>query len=266
MNQTRKRYSNLGGKVEFIKDENLAPWNYGGYQLLNEAGSLQAEFSNSLMLINERGGFVVPEIPTGISLAKALKESGPLVTSISSSVTSNSIETTVKLDLYTAAYGKLQKQKEGAIAQITRERQKIKDQNNNAIRRGVGKSQTAIDPVGNVFANGGQRILDIVKGQEMFLEKEQEAPQERLLIASDTQTRIGTERRIAQGIEQYNTLAQQAQAFGWDVPVVPMERVFEVVDDVMSGGPLASKDKITEYTTDSIRNRYYTNPNEGEFE
>jgi len=266
MNQTRKRYSNLGGKVEFIKDENLAPWNYGGYQLLNEAGSLQAEFSNSLMLINERGGFVVPEIPTGISLAKALKESGPLVTSISSSVTSNSIETTVKLDLYTAAYGKLQKQKEGAIAQITRERQKIKDQNNNAIRRGVGKSQTAIDPVGSVFANGGQKILDIVKGQEMFLEKEQEAPQERLLIASDTQTRIGTERRIAQGIEQYNTLAQQAQAFGWDVPVVPMERVFEVVNDVMAGGPLASKDKITEYTTDSIRNRYYTNPNEGEFE
>ena len=42
--------------MEFIKDENLAPWNYDGYQLMNDAGSLQAQFSNGLLLFSERVG------------------------------------------------------------------------------------------------------------------------------------------------------------------------------------------------------------------
>ena len=118
---SRVRFSNIGGRIEFLKDENLAPWNFGGYGLMNEAGRLQAEFSaNSLLLISERGGFVYPSAPSGIALAKALKEGGPLVTSIDVQI-GESIKTTVKLDLYTASYGKLQKQKEGNIATIARE-------------------------------------------------------------------------------------------------------------------------------------------------
>ena len=53
---------NIGGKIEFVKDENLAPWNFAGYQLMNEAGFLQAQFSNSLLLFSERGGFVFPHL------------------------------------------------------------------------------------------------------------------------------------------------------------------------------------------------------------
>lgn len=130
------RYANIGGKVEFIKDETLAPWNYAGYQLMNEAGSLKAQFSNSLMLFVERGGFVMTEAPTGIALARELKDLGPLVTSINVEVT-NSIKTTVKMDLYTSRFGKLQKQKEIAIGQAVRERQRIIDQRNNQIRTGL---------------------------------------------------------------------------------------------------------------------------------
>lgn len=135
----RVRYSDVGGKVEFIKDENLAPWNYAGYQLMNEAGALQAQFSNSLLLFSERGGFVIPDAPAGISLARSLLIGGPLVTSISIDI-GDSIKTTVKMDLYTARFGKLQKQKEEAIANIVRERQRIRDQNNAMIRNGIGKS------------------------------------------------------------------------------------------------------------------------------
>ena len=65
-------YSDIGGQVEFVKDESLSPWEYAGYQLMNEAGQLQAQFSNSLLLFSERGGFVVPDAPTGIALSKAL--------------------------------------------------------------------------------------------------------------------------------------------------------------------------------------------------
>lgn len=135
-NDTRIRYSDIGGKVEFVKDEELAPWKYGGYQLMNEAGSLQAQFSNSLLLFSERGGFVIPDAPMGISLAKTLKDNGPLVTSMSIDI-NDRISTTVRMDLYTSRFGKLQKQKEDAIAKIVRERQKIIDQNNLLSRQGL---------------------------------------------------------------------------------------------------------------------------------
>ena len=134
------RYSNIGGKIEFVKDENLAPWNFAGYQLMNEAGSLKAQFSNSLLLFSEKGSFAMPEAPTGLSIAAALKNGGPLVTSINVSVGDASIRTTVNMDLYSSRFGKLQKQKEELISKIGRERQKIIDQNNSMVRQGIGKS------------------------------------------------------------------------------------------------------------------------------
>jgi hypothetical protein len=133
----------LGGKVEFIKDEHLAPWNYDGYQLMNDAGSLKAQFSNGLMLFSERGGFVFPGTPEGNTLCQPLSEGGPLVTNITVDVGPGGVKTTYKMDLYTPRFGKLHVQKEKAIAQITRERQKLTDQRNTMIRKGIGKSATS---------------------------------------------------------------------------------------------------------------------------
>jgi hypothetical protein len=159
---SRIKYSDIGGKVEFIKNENLAPWNYAGYQLMNEAGSLEAQFSNSLLLFSERGGFVFPDAPTGIALAKALQAEGPLITSIGINVSQGGVKTTVKLDLYTAQWGKLAKQKEMAISQMARERQKLRDEQNSAIRRGLGKRATSADLVNTVMNGGGKQIMDLV--------------------------------------------------------------------------------------------------------
>lgn len=157
----RVKYSNIGGRVEFVKDENLAPWNYAGYQLMDEAGSLQANFSNSLLLFSERGGFVMPDAPTGIALATALQNGGPLITSIGISVGGdNGVKTTVKMDLYTSSFGKLQKQKEMSISQVARERQRTLDEKNNAIRRGLGKRQTSSDLVNTVMQAGGKIITE----------------------------------------------------------------------------------------------------------
>lgn len=138
-------YSNIGGKIEFIKDENLAPWNFNGYDLMNQAGILQAEFSNSLLLSSERGGFVIPDVPSGVALGTFLQNAGPLITNISVDISQGGIKTTYKMDLYTASFGKLQKQKQDMISNISRERQKIKDERNSLIRKGLGKSQKSIN-------------------------------------------------------------------------------------------------------------------------
>ena len=135
------RYKNLGGAVEFIKDENLAPWNYSGYTKLNEAGKMKSIFANSLLLISERGGFVVPAPPSGLTIGETLKAAGPLVTNISVSIGTGGIKTTTQLDLYTVSFGKLHKQKEVEISKASRERKKLSDERNALIRKGMGKSQ-----------------------------------------------------------------------------------------------------------------------------
>ncbi|NDG28554.1 hypothetical protein EB118_00425 [bacterium] len=138
-------YQNIGGKIEFIKDENLSPWNYQGYDLMNQAGITQAQFANSLLLQSERGGFVVPAAPSGVSIGRALANLGPLITNISVDISDNGIRTTFKMDLYTSSFGKLQKQKQDAIANISRERQKLKDERNTLIRKGLSKNQTNVN-------------------------------------------------------------------------------------------------------------------------
>ena len=62
---------------------------------------------------------------------------------MSINVSEAGVKTTVKMDLYTSRFGRLQKQKEDAIAQIVRERQKIIDTNNEMIRKGYIKSASS---------------------------------------------------------------------------------------------------------------------------
>jgi hypothetical protein len=152
-------YINVGGRVEFIKDENLAPWNYAGYELMNDAGVLQAQFSNSLLLFSERGGFTFPGIPDR-SLCQTLEDGGPLVTNISVDVSEAGLRTTYKLDLYTASFGKLQKQKQDMISKISRERQRLRDERNALIRKGIGKAQSSVNTIGaiNLFGNNGTPV------------------------------------------------------------------------------------------------------------
>lgn len=137
-------YSNIGGNIEYIKDENLAPWNFSGYDLMNKSALVQATFSNSLLLASERGSFSIPSAPSGISLGQHLQSSGPLVTDISVSVGVGGVTTDYKLSLYTASFGKLKKQKIDNISKIARNQQKIQDERNALIRKGFGKNQSDI--------------------------------------------------------------------------------------------------------------------------
>jgi hypothetical protein len=140
-----KQSDQVGGKLEFVKDENLAPWNYNGFDTMNAAGQMQSAFGTSAMLVSERGGFVVPAAPSGITLARSLAAAGPLVTNISVDVSQAGIKTTYKMDLYTASFGKMQKQKLDNLSNISRNRQKQRDEKNALIRKGIGKNQTNVN-------------------------------------------------------------------------------------------------------------------------
>lgn len=135
--------TNIGGNVEYEKDESLTPWNYTGYDLMNKAGLLKAQYSNSLLLQSDRGSFTIPSAPSGIALATYLTDGGPLVTQINVSIDAGaSIETSYVMDMYTSSFGKLQKQKSDALAQVSRNRQKQIDDRNLNMRLGIAKRQS----------------------------------------------------------------------------------------------------------------------------
>jgi hypothetical protein len=148
----------LGGKVEFIKDENLAPWNFNGNILMDEYGKSLARFLATPMIYAERGGFTVADAPSGLSLGSIIKWQGitanmttpttlygPLITNISTTISSDSIRTTYQCNSYTASFGKLEKKKQELISKIARNQQKLKDEKNALIRKNIGKSQNSIN-------------------------------------------------------------------------------------------------------------------------
>ena len=134
----------IGGNIEFVKDESLAPWNYAGYKFMNNTGKIKAAFGSSAQFTSERGSFTLATGPTdGIVLGKALLDEGPLVTTINMEISSAGISTVYKMDLFTKSFGKLDKQKADHIAKMSRNQQKLIDERNALERKNMGKFSTS---------------------------------------------------------------------------------------------------------------------------
>jgi hypothetical protein len=178
------RYKNIGGKVDFKKDDKITPWNFGGYDLMNQAGVLEAQFSNSLLLFSERGGIVFAGAPKGSTLCQALVNGGPLVTSISVSVGQGGVSTTYKMDLYTSRFGKLDQQKRGELDKASRERQKVMDTRNKRVRMGLDKSASQLD-FGMSYQQYGN-IVDLSSSTGAFIGALEESakPSTNMIVAS----------------------------------------------------------------------------------
>ena len=127
-------YMDIGGKVEYIKDENLSPWQFDGYDNMNKAGEIQVAFANNLMLFSERGNFTSPGIAKGVFIGRPLFQNSPIVDSISLDVSSDSIRTTVSMEIFSKKYGKTEKQRQEQLARLTRE-EKLRRQNRNRLIR-----------------------------------------------------------------------------------------------------------------------------------
>jgi hypothetical protein len=134
----------IGGNIEFVKDESLAPWNYAGYERLGEAGSTLASLGSSFQITSERGSVTFAGGPQGgFQLGQALQgEGGPLITSINVDVSTAGVTTVYKMDLFTASFGKLHKYKQEKIGRISRIAQKIEDERNALERKDLGKNST----------------------------------------------------------------------------------------------------------------------------
>jgi len=160
-------YVGIGGKIEYSKDEELAPWNYGGFDILNAVGHTKASMSNSELLMSERGGIVFAGIPKN-DLGKSLDSVGPLVTSISVNISPGGVETTYKMDLYTPKFGRLQGQREAALQKFGRNRQQQIDEQNRAMRGALKKGMTGSVNISNELSKYND-LIEASKSSSEFL-------------------------------------------------------------------------------------------------
>lgn len=164
----------VGGNIEFVKDESLAPWNYAGYKFMNSTGKVKAAFGSSAQFTSERGSFTLATGPTGgLVLGKALADQGPLITTINMEISSAGVSTVYKMDLFTKSFGKLDKQKADHIAKMSRNQQKLIDERNALERKNMGKFATS-DTIAEINKRMRERSRE--EGTAAFDSKKKKAP------------------------------------------------------------------------------------------
>lgn len=155
-------YMNIGGKVEYVKDENLSPWKFDGTGNMNKAGEIQVSFSNNLLLFTEKGSFTVPDIVPDIYIGRPLSQNTPLIDSISLSVDGNGIKTSVSMEMFSAKYGKTEKQRQEQLSRLTRE-EKLRRQNQNRLIRADAERPNQAQDLKILIDNVGQADLPLAQ-------------------------------------------------------------------------------------------------------
>jgi hypothetical protein len=113
------------GPLSFEEDLNLVPWNFGGYDGLDEAGQAKVQSAISQYMMHEGGSIKIPGIPV-ISLGGALVASGPYITDINVDVGNDGVTTTYTMGTWTPHPYKTRKEYGEYIARINRQLQEAR--------------------------------------------------------------------------------------------------------------------------------------------
>jgi len=98
------RMNPQGGQIHVEQDENLVPWNFGGYVPLASAAEARVEDGVTNMVIGEMGSIELAGAPL-ISLGDRLIADGPNVTNITVQYGGEGVTTTYTLRTFTPQFG-----------------------------------------------------------------------------------------------------------------------------------------------------------------
>lgn len=112
-------------KTEYEKDDSLAPWNYGGYTLMNTAAEAKLSQLAATNLEAENGSVEVPGFPA-IKLGRQLISGGPYITNISVAIEQNRVTTTYNMNTWSYHPYKLAKEQVELLKRTTLRDQKLR--------------------------------------------------------------------------------------------------------------------------------------------
>jgi hypothetical protein len=97
------------GKVKVESDPSLVPWNYDGFDAMNEAGNARVATTITNMQVSEAGSLEMVGAPTH-SLGDTLQSGGPNVSNIEVSIGKQGVSTTYRFATFTPRFGVFSKQ------------------------------------------------------------------------------------------------------------------------------------------------------------
>ena len=142
------------GKVEYVQDDSLTPWDMDGYENMNRLGNLLASRTVDSDLDNERAAFTIVGWPSGLTVASLLNN-GPAITNLSLDFGVDGVTTTVTMDSYTPSFGKMQKQKADQLRKVSRLGKEMKAQRNELIRNQIINNKSGFS-----FAKAQKQLKD----------------------------------------------------------------------------------------------------------
>jgi hypothetical protein len=147
------------GKVRYEQDPSLVPWNYGGYELLDQVGRARVAEVLSNMQLSEQGTCELAGIPTA-SLGDVLDAGGPNITNIQINFSPQGATTTYSFRTFTPRFGTfskaaIEKAKKAALTAV-----ELRKALRASIRQAEAKAQTVTSAVraAAVFANAPRQV------------------------------------------------------------------------------------------------------------
>lgn len=125
--------NNSSGRVEFEKDEQLAPWVYGSYELMNQAGNAKATAYTSSQLWDESGQITVPGLPN-LDIGGQLNGIGPYITNVSVDISESGVSTTYSMQTWISNLSRNFERLNERLKRLTRANQQMR-RNNLAMRQ-----------------------------------------------------------------------------------------------------------------------------------
>ena len=165
------------GPVTLVTDDNLVPWEYGGYTVLDLAATEKVKEAVTFMQVGERGSFTIPGYPIK-GLGQEVRQSqssmanfsvqlktfninnttvqywhvdtqpldgtfGPNITQISTNVGSNGLTTTYNLATFTPSFGRMSKLNANRIKKVAAQRQDMLKEQRRQRKLSVAADQAA---------------------------------------------------------------------------------------------------------------------------
>lgn len=134
------------GKTEFIKDDSISPWNFGGYDAMNAyayavLGTIRTTGQNS-----ESGQLRIAGAPM-VNLGQILNNYGPVLTDVSCEISASGITTSYTFRIHSYRNGTLGKQFVDRVRSISLASQKIRRDLKNSIKEAIALRQIASDNI-----------------------------------------------------------------------------------------------------------------------
>lgn len=108
------------GKTEFEVDENLAPWNYGGYDVLDTVARARVTDGVSQQQQAEAGSIEIPGIPA-FTMGQQLVANGPYITDIDVSIGQQGVTSIYRFSTWSPQFGQLKKAYVDRINRLTQQ-------------------------------------------------------------------------------------------------------------------------------------------------